>query len=220
MKLKLTGNQIELIKFDRRLTKILNKYGTKIPDFEKWNPLRKRIYNKMGKAIVKIADSHPKSMKVFDTLPLGSLWNNEEKLNEYWKKYGKKWQRKAKKIYSKMGNSELLTSLLLTNDAHQIVNLDEYFTEITFDFDKIMKSKDPQILIDMYYFTLREKQAIKDLSINGYWYERIKEKSNVDKIILFFLTQMSNEQIVQLASNSNNWEEKLYYYGCLTENNK
>ena len=41
------------------------------------------------------------------------------------------------------------------------------------------------------------------------------DKNYFEEIEKFVLSQMNNEELMELADNSNDWYEKLYYYGFL-----
>lgn len=137
----------------------------------------------------------------------------EIKLNREWKKVSKIYKNKADEIFGKMSNGELLIAIGMTEYIFTIVNIVDYFQKIKIDFDKIKDN--PDLLINMYFRILKEDLILKEYAISDYYYEKIKAKNNIENIEKILLSNMTNEQIGFLASNSNQWLTKLYYYGFL-----
>lgn len=138
----------------------------------------------------------------------------ELKLNREWKKVGSDFQKRADEIFKRMSNTELLLSIGLTEYIFTIVNVIDYFDRLKMDFNKIAKGG-PNSLIQAYIEILKIDAFIKKYSISDYYYEKIKEKNNISNIEKFLLSQMSDSQLIKLASISKEWKEKIESYGFI-----
>ena len=74
--------------------------------------------------------------------------------------------------------------------------------------------------MEFYIENLTQQKAIRNTAINDYYYDRIKELNYFDEIEKVILSYMSNDELMELANNSKDWYEKLYYYGFIKSNSK
>ena len=78
----------------------------------------------------------------------------------------------------------------------------------------------PEKAMEFYIENLTQQKAIRNTAINDYYYDRIKELNYFDEIEKVILSYMSNDESMELANNSKDWYEKLYYYGFIKSNSK
>ena len=142
----------------------------------------------------------------------------EKELNKQWKIHGNEFTKKAHEIYSKMNNSELMYSLLGTNEVHYLVDIFKYFKPFKININELKKH--PEKAMEFYIENLTQQKAIRNTAINDYYYDRIKELNYFDEIEKVILSYMSNDELMELANNSKDWYEKLYYYGFIKSNSK
>lgn len=142
----------------------------------------------------------------------------EKELNKQWEIHGNEFTKKAHEIYSKMDNSELMYSLLGTNEVHYLVDIFKYFKPFKININELKKH--PEKAMEFYIENLTQQKAIRNTAINDYYYDRIKELNYFDEIEKVILSYMSNDELMELANNSKDWYEKLYYYGFIKSNSK
>ena len=136
-----------------------------------------------------------------------------KELNKQWKIHGDDFVKRAKDILSKMNNQELLYSLLSTKEIINIVDIFDYFTPFVMDFDYLKEH--PEKAKEYYYENLMQIKAIGDNSVNEYYFNRLMNLNYFDEIEKTILSYMSNEELMELADSSKDWQEKLYFYGFI-----
>ena len=142
----------------------------------------------------------------------------EKELNKQWKMHSKEFTEEADRIFSKMNNEQLLLSLLSTEQICHIVDIFSYFKPFMINIDFLIKN--PEHLPEAYYATIANYNNLKEMSINSDYFEKLKDQNYFNKIEYFILSNMSNEQLMDLATKSNDWLEKLYLYGYLNKDDK
>lgn len=142
----------------------------------------------------------------------------EKELNKQWKIHGDKFVKRADKLLKKMSNAELMYTLLGTERIKDITDIFEYFKPYKIDVEYLKNH--PDKAKEYYYENLIQQDAIQKTAINKYYYQIIMDKNYFEEIEKFVLSQMSNAELMELADNSKDWYEKLYYYGFIKPNNK
>ena len=137
----------------------------------------------------------------------------EKELNKQWKLHGDKFVKRADKILKKMSNAELMYTILGTERIKDVVEIFEYFKPYKIDVEYLKEH--PDKAKEYYYENLMQQDAIQKTSINEYYYKIIMDKNYFEEIEKFVLSQMSNEELMELANSSKDWHERLYYYGFL-----
>ena len=137
----------------------------------------------------------------------------EKELNKQWKIHGDEFTKRANKILKKMSNQELMFTILGTERIKDITEIFEYFKPYKIDVEYLKAH--PEKAKEYYYENLMQQDAIQRQSINEYYYQIIMDKNYFEEIEKFVLSQMSNEELMELADSSKDWREKLYYYGFL-----
>ena len=137
----------------------------------------------------------------------------ERELNRQWKIHGKEFEERADKIFSSMSNQELMVSLLGIDHIKDIVNIFDYFKPYVIDIDYLKEH--PEKAKEYYLDNLLQQDAIEKYALNEYYYKKIMNLNYFDEIEKFLLSQMSNEDLMELANSSKDWYDKLYYYEFL-----
>lgn len=137
----------------------------------------------------------------------------EKELNKQWKIHGDKFAKRADEILKKMSNAELMYTILGTERIKDIAEIFEYFKPYKIDVEYLKEH--PDKAKDYYYENLMQQDAILKNSINKYYYKIIMDKNYFEEIEKFILSQMNNDELMELADSSKDWYEKLYYYGFL-----
>ena len=139
----------------------------------------------------------------------------EKELNKQWKIHGKDFSKRADDILKKMSNVELMYTILGTERIKDITEIFEYFKPYKIDVEYLKEH--PDKAKEYYYDNLMQQDAIQKTSINKYYYDIIMDKNYFEEIERFVLSQMNNEELMELADSSKDWYEKLYYYGFLKQ---
>ena len=142
----------------------------------------------------------------------------EKELNKQWKIHGDEFMNKAHNIFSKMNNPELLLSLLVTEEVAHMANVYQYFKPFEMDLNYLKKH--PDKAYEYYLENLMQKNTIKDYSINEYCYKRLMDLNYFKEIEEVILSYMSNEELLELAKSSRDWEEKIKFYGYLSKDKR
>lgn len=140
---------------------------------------------------------------------------NEKELNEQWELHGNDFEKRADIILKKMGNQELMYTLLGTERIKDLTELFEYFKPYKIDVEYLKKH--PDKAKEYYYENLMQQDVIQKTSINEYYYKIIMDMNYFEEIERFVLSQMNNKELMELAESSKDWYEKLYYYGFLKQ---
>ena len=137
----------------------------------------------------------------------------EKELNKQWGIHGDKFIERADNILSSMSNEELMYTLLGTEMIKLITDVFKHFKPYKINVDYLKKH--PEKAKEYYYENLIQQDAIRNTSINEYYYDIIMDLNYFEEIEKFVLSQMSNDELMELADSSKDWREKLYYYGFL-----
>ena len=137
----------------------------------------------------------------------------EKELNKQWKLHGDEFVKRADKILKKMSNAELMYTILGTERIKDITEIFEYFKPYKIDVEYLKEH--PDKAKEYYYENLMQQDAIQKTAINKYYYDIIMDKNYFEEIEKYVLSQMNNEELMELADSSKDWYEKLYYYGFL-----
>lgn len=116
------------------------------------------------------------------------------------------------KILSKLNNKELLYLLKNGNSIHEVVDVANYLK-------KYKINKKELKLANSYTDELKKLnnfiELISDSSIDENEYMYICTKCDVDNVASYLLSKMSNEDIMKLSSETDDWNYKLFLYGNL-----
>ena len=113
---------------------------------------------------------------------------------------------KISKLLDKIDNVELLEVLNPEYALHEVIDVSAYFKK--YKLDKVKLKKENYYLED-----LREKAVCEE----EYLY--ICLKVDVDDTAAYLLRNMSNEDIMMLANESDDWNYKLFLFENLKDKN-
>lgn len=119
---------------------------------------------------------------------------------------------KLDKLFPKLNNKELLYLLKNGSSIHEFINV--------FDYLKKYKINKKELKIDNSYSDELKKlnnfiELISDSSLDENEYMYICTKCDVDNVASYLLSKMSNEDIMRLSQESDDWNYKLFLYGNL-----
>lgn len=119
---------------------------------------------------------------------------------------------KFQKILPKLNNKELLYLLKNGNSIHEFLDVADYL--------KKYKINKKELKIDNSYSDELKKlnnfiELISDSSIDENEYMYICMKCDVDNVASYLLSKMSNEDIMRLSNETDDWNYKLFLYGNL-----
>ena len=119
---------------------------------------------------------------------------------------------KMNKILSKLNNKELLYLFKNGSSIHEVIDISTYL--------KKYKINKKELKIDNSYSDELKKLnnfigLISDSSIDENEYMYICTKCDVDNVASYLLSKMSNEDIMKLSEESDDWNYKLFLYGNL-----
>ncbi len=115
-------------------------------------------------------------------------------------------------ILPKLKNEELLYLLKNGNLIHKFIDILVYF--------KPYKINKKEIKINHSYMNELNKlnlfiEMVQDASLNEDEYLYICSRCCVDDVANYLLSNMTNEEIMKLSSESDDWNYKLFLYGNL-----
>jgi len=116
------------------------------------------------------------------------------------------------RILPKLNNKELLYLLKNGNSIHEFIDVADYL--------KKYKINKKELKIDNSYSDELKKlnsfiELISDSSIDENEYMYICTKCDVDNVASYLLSKMSNEDIMKLSNETDDWNYKLFLYGNL-----
>ena len=116
------------------------------------------------------------------------------------------------KILPKLNNQELLYLLKNGNSIHNVIDVANYL--------KKYKINKKELKLDNSYKDELKKlnnfiELVNDSSIDENEYMYICTKCDVDNVASFLLSKMSNEDIMKLSEETDDWNYKLFLYGNL-----
>ncbi|MBQ8892677.1 MAG: hypothetical protein IJ068_07440 [Bacilli bacterium] len=119
---------------------------------------------------------------------------------------------KLEKILSKLSNNELLYLLRNGNSIHDIIDVTSFL--------KKYKINKKELESDNSYKDELKKlnnfiELINDSAIDEVEYMYICSKCDVDNVASFLLSKMSNDDIMKLSTETDDWNYKLFLYGNL-----
>ena len=119
---------------------------------------------------------------------------------------------KLEKILPKLNNKELLYVLKNGDSIHEVIDVASYL--------KKYKINKKELRIDKTYSDELKKlnnfvAMISDSAIDETEYMFICTKCDVDNVASYLLSKMSNDDIMKLSSESDDWNYKLFLYGNL-----
>ena len=116
------------------------------------------------------------------------------------------------KLIEKLNNDELIDLLLKANTIHQVIDVTAYFKKYKINKKKIKNENlYKEAFKKLSYFVERVRVA----SICEEEYTYICSKCDVDNAADYLLTNMSNEDIMALSNESDDWNFKLFLFGNL-----
>lgn len=115
-------------------------------------------------------------------------------------------------LLKKVSNDDLIYLLLNGDYIHQMIDVTEYFKKYKINKKKIKAENSyKEAFKKLSYFVER----IREASVCEEEYMYICQKTKVDEIADFLLTNMSNEDIMSLSNETDDWNYKLFLYGNL-----
>ena len=119
---------------------------------------------------------------------------------------------KLEKLLLKLNNNEILYLLKNGNGIHEIIDVVNYLKKYKINKKELMKD-------NSYTDELKKLnnfvELISDSSINETEYLFICQKCDVDNVANFLLSKMSNNDIMKLSMEIDDWNYKLFLYGNL-----
>ena len=120
---------------------------------------------------------------------------------------------KALKLLSTMNNNDVIESFKRSEFLFKYIDYSRFFKKIRLDKKRIKEENS----------YLEEYKRITDLLdiLIIKCHESICDSNQIldllgfDNILDYLLTEMSNDDIMELATSSTDWEDKLYYYAYL-----
>ena len=119
---------------------------------------------------------------------------------------------KLKKILLKLNNKELLYILRNGNSIHEVIDVASYL--------KKYRINKKELKIDNSYKDELKKlnnfiSLISDSALDETEYMFLCSKCDVDNVASYLLSKMSNDDIMKLSKETDDWNYKLFLYGNL-----
>ena len=112
-------------------------------------------------------------------------------------------------LLQKLSNDELIYVLLNVEFIHRFINVTAYFKKYKINKKKIKEE-------NSYKETFKKLgvfvERIRETSISEEEYMYICNKCDVDNVASYLLTNMSNEDIMALSWESDDWNYKLFLF--------
>ena len=124
----------------------------------------------------------------------------------------KKLISKLDKFLNKLTNNELIYLLNNGTIIHQVLDVLMYFKKYKINKKEIKENKSYKEELNKLNNFI---ENIRDSVLNEEEYMYICSKCDVDNVANFLLNNMSNEDIMSLSNESNDWNYKLFLYGNL-----
>ena len=119
---------------------------------------------------------------------------------------------KINKILPKLSNKEIMYLLQNGSVMHDYTNVLDYLKK--YKINKTELKKD-----NSYKEELRKLNSFLELINDSYFddneYKYICRQCDIDNVASFLLSKMSNEDIMMLSNESDDWNYKLFLYGNL-----
>ena len=119
---------------------------------------------------------------------------------------------KLEKLLPKLNNKELLYILRNGNSIHEVIDVAMYL--------KKYKINKKELKIDNSYSDELKKlnnfvSLIGDSTLDEIEYSFVCNKCDVDSVASYLLSKMTNDDIMKLSNESDDWNYKLFLYGNL-----
>ena len=195
--------------------KNIEKYADEYDDFhKKVRSIDPKELEGFSENVDKILELDEELVAFFNKYSSGKTPDYFEKeLNKQWEIHGDEFVKRADDILSKMTNQEIMYTLLGTEMIKMITDVFKHFKPYKIDVDYLKEH--PDKAKEYYYENLMQQDAIAKTAMNEHYYNIIMDLNYFEEIEKFVLSQMSNEELMELADSSKDWREKLYYYGFL-----
>ncbi len=136
---------------------------------------------------------------------------NDEK---FIKKFNKeKYVDKIIKIIEKLSNKNILELLKRSSYIKDIIDLKKYLKNYPINKTYLKKNQDMYIL--EYKKLCNTCDYLSDISKNSNEFLEYMDILNIDGTTDYLLSNMPNDQIYKLASETGEWDLKLYYFSYL-----
>lgn len=120
---------------------------------------------------------------------------------------------KALKLLSTMNNNDIIESFKRSEYLYRYIDYSRFFKKIRLDKKKLKEEnsyleeyKKLEDLLDL--LILKSKESIFST-------HELMDSLDFDSAIDYLLTEMSNDDIMELACESTDWEDKLFFYAYL-----
>ena len=116
------------------------------------------------------------------------------------------------KLLEKLNNDDLLYLLLNAESIHKVIDVTAYFKKYKINKKKI---KNENTYKENFKKLRLFVERIREVSICEEEYMYICTKCDVDCVSDYLLTNMSNEDIMDLSQETDDWNYKLFLFGNL-----
>ena len=119
----------------------------------------------------------------------------------------KQYNKTCDDLCSMMSNYELVMTILITDYVHLIAGAINKIKPETLNWDGILKNK--KIKYENIYNLINNKQFVNDTPLTIIEKEKIIDNLDINHQIDIIMESLKNEEIMELASKTNNWNAKL-----------
>ena len=113
-------------------------------------------------------------------------------------------------LLSSLSNDELIYLLLNSDSIHQVIDVTAYFKKYIINKKKLKEENSyKEEFKKLSYFVER----IREASVCEEEYMYICNKCEVDLVSDYLLSNMKNEDIMELSKESDDWNYKLFLFG-------
>ena len=119
---------------------------------------------------------------------------------------------KIKELLPKLNNLEILYLLKEGDVIHEVIDVASYLKKYKINKKRLSEEKSYKEAFKKLNLFV---EMIQDASISEQEYMYMCQRCDVDNIANFLLSNMTNEEIMSLSTESDDWNYKLFLYGNL-----
>ncbi len=152
---------------------------------------------------------------------IGDFFYNNEDLseNDFFDKFEKtRYIDKALKIMNKLSNKNVIELLKRNCYLKEFIDFKKFIREYPLNKTYLKQNKD--MYIEEYKKLRRTCYYISDIARDNKEFEEYMDVLKVDDVEKYLLSNMPNEQIYSLASETSFWDEKLYLFSYFKNKKK
>ncbi len=140
--------------------------------------------------------------------------NSELSLDDFMEKFNKtNYVEKALKIIHKLSRENIIELLRRSTYLTDFIDLQKYIKGYPLNKTYLKQNKD--MYIEEYKKLWKTCHMISDHVHSDNEFQEYMDALKIDDVEEYLLTNMPNEQIYALASETSVWHEKLYYFSFL-----